>query len=177
MRKRRARRWARGAELQRTHATKDTCGRERRRRPSGSLWSDGMLYMTTGVWTRVPRSPTVTPASAPAARLHGSVLGNPFVGEGGHSRDHTLGHQGARRSGRASGTGEVWQNETGPNARRDHILNRARTLLADPELGRTFGSMQSDSSAGGFEQPPVSGSVDAVSGMAFLHRRPLSSGR
>ena len=77
--------------------------------------SDGMLYMsTTG---KDPQDPNTLGGKVLRLRDDGSVPpDNPFVGQAGHRPEvYTLGHRSALGLAVNPATGEMWENENGPN--------------------------------------------------------------
>ena len=108
---------------------------------------------------------------------------NPFVGKAGHKPEvYTLGHRSSLGLAVHPGTGEMWQNENGPNGGDEiNILKPGAQLrLAARELGRTYpGPWQSEQFwREGFEPPVVYWMPSiAVSGMAFYTGDRCRSGR
>jgi glucose/arabinose dehydrogenase len=133
---------------------------------------DGMLYLsTTG---NDPQDPNTLGGKVLRLRDDGSVPGdNPFVGQAGHRPEvYTLGHRSTLALAVHPITGEMWQNENGPNGG-DEInilkpgLNYGWPLVS---YGRTYqGPWQSDRPRHEGYEPPVVYWVPsiAVSGMAF----------
>jgi glucose/arabinose dehydrogenase len=133
---------------------------------------DGMLYMTTT--GRDPQDPNTLGGKVLRLRDDGSVPpDNPFVGQAGHRPEvYTLGHRSALGLAVHPGTGEMWENENGPNGG-DEInilkpgLNYGWPLVS---YGRTYQGPWQVSPPGhvGFEPPVVIWiPAIAVSGMTF----------
>jgi glucose/arabinose dehydrogenase len=134
--------------------------------------SDGMLYMTTT--GRDPQDPNTLGGKVLRLRDDGTVPpDNPFVGQAGHRPEvYTLGHRSALGLAVHPGTGEMWENENGPNGG-DEInilkpgLNYGWPLVS---YGRTYQGPWQVSPPGhvGFEPPVVIWiPAIAVSGMTF----------
>jgi glucose/arabinose dehydrogenase len=136
---------------------------------------DGTLYVTTGGGggggAQDPNS-----LSGKVLRLKddGTVPDdNPFVGRAGHRPEvFTLGHRNSLGLAVHPGTGEVWQNENGPNGGDEINILKAGANYGWPivSLGRTYpGPWQSTQFwREGFEPPVVYWTPSiAVSGMAF----------
>ncbi len=134
--------------------------------------TDGMLYMTTT--GRDPQDPNTLGGKVLRLRDDGSVPpDNPFVGQAGHRPEvYTLGHRSALGLAVNPSTGEMWQNENGPNGG-DEInilkpgLNYGWPLVS---YGRTYQGPWQVSPPGhvGFEAPVVVWiPAIAVSGMTF----------
>jgi aldose sugar dehydrogenase len=133
---------------------------------------DGMLYMsTTG---SDPQDPNTLGGKVLRLRDDGSVPpDNPFAGQAGHRPEvYTLGHRSALGLAMHPGTGEMWENENGPNGG-DEInilkpgLNYGWPLVS---YGRTYQGPWQVSPPGhvGFEPPVVIWiPAIAVSGMTF----------
>jgi len=133
---------------------------------------DGMLYMTTT--GRDPQDPNTLGGKVLRLRDDGTVPSdNPFVGQAGHRPEvYTLGHRSALGLAMHPGTGEMWQNENGPNGG-DEInilkpgLNYGWPLVS---YGRTYQGPWQSAPPGhvGFEPPVVIWiPAIAVSGMTF----------
>jgi glucose/arabinose dehydrogenase len=133
---------------------------------------DGMLYLTTT--GRDPQDPNTLGGKVLRLRDDGTVPpDNPFVGQAGHRPEvYTLGHRSALGLAVHPGTGEMWENENGPNGG-DEInilkpgLNYGWPLVS---YGRTYQGPWQVSPPGhaGFEPPVVIWiPAIAVSGMTF----------
>ncbi|HEX4277664.1 MAG TPA: PQQ-dependent sugar dehydrogenase [Bryobacteraceae bacterium] len=133
---------------------------------------DGMLYMTTT--GKDPQDPNTTGGKVLRFKDDGSIPGdNPFVGKTGHRPEvYTLGHRSSLGLAVHPGTGEMWENENGPNGG-DEInvlkpgLNYGWPLVS---YGRTYpGPWQSERPGHAGFEPPVVIWVPAiaVSGMTF----------
>lgn len=133
---------------------------------------DDMLYMTTT--GRDPQDPNTLGGKVLRLTDDGSVPhDNPFVGQAGHRPEvYTLGHRSALGLAMHPGTGEMWQNENGPNGG-DEInilkpgLNYGWPLVS---YGRTYPGPWQSTPPGhaGFEAPVVIWNpAIAVSGMTF----------
>ena len=98
---------------------------------------------------------------------------NPFVGRAGYRPEiYTMGHRSSLGLAMHPGTGEMWQNENGPNGGDEINILRAGKNYGWPivSYGRTYtGPWQSESPGhAGFEGPLVFWVPSiAVSGMAF----------
>jgi glucose/arabinose dehydrogenase len=131
-----------------------------------------MLYMTTT--GNDPQDPNTLGGKVLRLRDDGTVPpDNPFVGRPNHRPEvYTLGHRNALGLALHPGTGEMWQNENGPNGGDEiNILKPGRNygwpLIS---FGRTYqGPWQSQQTfREGFEPPIVFWMPSiAVSGMAF----------
>jgi len=134
--------------------------------------SDGMLYMsTTG---KDPQDPNTLGGKVLRLRDDGSVPpDNPFVGQAGHRPEvYTLGHRVALGLALHPGTGEMWQNENGPNGGDEiNILKPGRNYgWPLVSYGRTYPGPWQSAPPGsvGFEPPVVIWiPAIAVSGMTF----------
>jgi aldose sugar dehydrogenase len=134
--------------------------------------SDGMLYMTTS--GRDPQDPNMLGGKVLRLRPDGSVPpDNPFVGQAGHRPEvYTLGHRSALGLALNPDTGEMWQNENGPNGGDEiNILKPGRNYgWPLVSYGRTYQGPWQVSPPGhaGFEPPVVIWiPAIAVSGMTF----------
>src|ERR1700733_12469797 len=134
--------------------------------------SDGMLYMTTT--GKDPQDPNTLGGKVLRLRDDGSVPpDNPFVGQGGHRPEvYTLGHRSALGLAVNPATGEMWQNENGPNGGDEiNILKPGRNYgWPLVSYGRTYQGPWQVSPPGhvGFEAPVVIWvPAIAVSGMTF----------
>jgi glucose/arabinose dehydrogenase len=133
---------------------------------------DGMLYMTSGGGD--PQDPNGLGGKVLRLTPDGGVpADNPFAGREGHRPEiYTLGHRNSLGLAFHPGTGELWQNENGPNGGDEiNVLvpgaNYGWPLVS---LGRTYpGPRQSELfSRDGFEDPVVYWTPSiAVSGMTF----------
>jgi glucose/arabinose dehydrogenase len=133
---------------------------------------DGTLYMTTT--GNNPQDPNTLGGKVLRLRDDGSVPSdNPFVGQAGHRPEvYTLGHRNALGLAMHPGTGEMWQNENGPNGGDEiNILKPGRNYgWPLVSYGRTYpGPWQSTPPGHANFEPPVVYWVPsiAVSGMAF----------
>ena len=133
---------------------------------------DGMLYMTTT--GNNPQDPNSLGGKVLRLRADGSVPSdNPFVGQAGHRPEvYTLGHRNALGLAMNPGTGEMWQNENGPNGGDEINILRPSRNYGWPVVsyGRTYpGPWQSPPPGHANFEPPVVYWVPsiAVSGMAF----------
>jgi aldose sugar dehydrogenase len=134
--------------------------------------SDGMLYMTTT--GKDPQDPNTLGGKVLRLRDDGSVPpDNPFVGQAGHRPEvYTLGHRSALGLAVNPATGEMWQNENGPNGGDEiNILKPGRNYgWPIVSYGRTYqGPWQvAPPNHAGFEPPVVIWiPAIAVSGMTF----------
>jgi glucose/arabinose dehydrogenase len=134
--------------------------------------SDGMLYMTTT--GKDPQDPNTLGGKVLRLRDDGSVPpDNPFVGQAGHRPEvYTLGHRSALGLALNPATGEMWQNENGPNGGDEiNILKPGRNYgWPLVSYGRTYQGPWQVSPPGhvGFEAPVVIWiPAIAVSGMTF----------
>ena len=135
---------------------------------------DGTLYMTTG--GNGAQDPNSHGGKVLRLRDDGSVPDdNPFVGMAGHKPEvFTLGHRNSLGLAVHPGTGEVWQNENGPNGGDEINALKPGANYGWPiiSLGRTYpGPWQSEAFwRDGMEQPVVYWMPSiAVSGMAFYN--------
>ena len=133
---------------------------------------DGMLYTTSG--GQDPQDPSTLGGKVLRLRDDGTVpTDNPFVGiEGYRPEIYSLGHRNAIGLAVHPGTGEIWQNENGPNGGDEINIIRPGANYGWPlvSLGRTYpGPWQSEGfSADGFVDPVVYWTPSiAVSGMTF----------
>ena len=134
--------------------------------------SDGMLYLTTT--GKDPQDPNTLGGKVLRLRDDGSVPpDNPFVGQAGHRAEvYTLGHRSALGLAMNPGTGEMWQNENGPNGGDEiNILKPGRNYgWPIVSYGRTYQGPMAIHASGhvGFEAPVVIWiPAIAVSGMTF----------
>lgn len=133
---------------------------------------DGTLFMTTT--GRDPQDPNTLGGKVLRLRDDGSVPpDNPFVGQPGHRPEvYALGIRSALGLAMHPGTGEMWENENGPNGGDEiNILKPGRNYgWPIVSYGRTYpGPWQSEPPGhAGFEAPIVIWVPSiAVSGMAF----------
>jgi aldose sugar dehydrogenase len=133
---------------------------------------DGTLYMTTT--GNNPQDPNTLGGKVLRLRDDGSVPSdNPFVGKTGHRPAvYTLGHRNALGLAMHPGTGEMWQNENGPNGGDEINILRPGRNYGWPVVsyGRTYpGPWQSAPPGHAAFEPPVVYWMPsiAVSGMAF----------
>ena len=131
-----------------------------------------MLYLTTT--GKDPQDPNTLGGKVLRLRDDGSVPpDNPFVGQAGHRPEvYTLGHRSALGLALNPGTGEMWQNENGPNGGDEiNILKPGRNYgWPLVSYGRTYQGPWQVSPPGhvGFEAPVVIWvPAIAVSGMTF----------
>jgi aldose sugar dehydrogenase len=134
--------------------------------------SDGMLYLTTT--GKDPQDPNTLGGKVLRLRDDGSVPpDNPFVGQAGHRPEvYTLGHRSTLGLAVNPVTGEMWQNENGPNGGDEiNILKPGRNYgWPVVSYGRTYQGPWQVSPPGhvGFEPPVVIWiPAIAVSGMTF----------
>ena len=133
---------------------------------------DGTLYMTAG--GNGAQDPNSHGGKVLRLRDDGSVPGdNPFAGMAGHKPEvFTLGHRNSLGLAVHPGTGNVWQNENGPNGGDEINVLKPGANYGWPiiSLGRTYpGPWQSEAFwRDGMEQPVVYWMPSiAVSGMEF----------
>jgi aldose sugar dehydrogenase len=134
--------------------------------------TDGMLYFsTTG---KDPQDPNTLGGKVLRLRNDGSVPpDNPFVGQAGHRPEvYTLGHRSTLGLAVNPATGEMWQNENGPNGGDEINILKPGKNYGWPlvSYGRTYqGPWQvAPPSHAGFEPPVVIWiPAIAVSGMTF----------
>jgi len=139
---------------------------------------DGTLFMSmTGNDPKDPNFPqNPNSLGGKVLRLNddGTIPGdNPFVGQSGHRPEvYTLGHRGTLGLALHPGTGEMWQNENGPNGGDEiNILKPGRNYgWPIVSLGRDYPGPLHNGAFGhaGFEAPVVYWMpAIGVSGMAF----------
>ena len=135
---------------------------------------DGTLYVTTGGGGNAAQDPNSLSGKVLRLRDDGTVPSdNPFVGRAGHRPEiYTLGHRSSLGLAVHPGTGEIWQNENGPNGGDEINILKPGANYGWPlvSLGRTYpGPWQATQFwRDGFEQPVVYWTPSiAVSGMAF----------
>jgi glucose/arabinose dehydrogenase len=136
---------------------------------------DGMLYASTfGGMGDAAQDPNSLAGKVLRLRDDGTVPpDNPFVGKPGHKPEiYTLGHRSTLGLAVHPTTGQVWENENGPNGGDEINILKPGANYGWPlvSLGRTYpGPWQSKGfSRDGFEDPIVYWTpAIAVSGMAF----------
>jgi glucose/arabinose dehydrogenase len=133
---------------------------------------DGMIYMTTT--GNDPQDPNTTGGKVLRFKEDGGIPSdNPFVGQAGHRPEvYTLGHRSSLGLAMHPGTGEMWENENGPNGGDEiNILKPGRNYgWPIVSYGRTYqGPWQSERPRHEGYEPPVVIWVPAiaVSGMTF----------
>ena len=133
---------------------------------------DGDIYMTTTGMD--PQDPNTLGGKVLRLRDDGTVPSdNPFVGQAGHRPEvYTLGHRSALGLAMHPGTGEMWENENGPNGGDEINILKAGKNYGWPivSYGRSYpGPWQSEIPGHAGFEPPVVYWVPsiAVSGMAF----------
>jgi glucose/arabinose dehydrogenase len=145
--------------------------------PSRLTWGrDGKLYMTTPSGGNGNSSQDPNSYAGKVLRLNddGTVpADNPFAGRAGHKPEvYTLGHRNSLGLAVNPTTGDMWQNEMGPNGGDEINILKAGTNYGWPlvSLGRTYsGPWQSPTfSKEGFESPVVYWMPSiSLSGMTF----------
>jgi glucose/arabinose dehydrogenase len=136
---------------------------------------DGTLYVTTsGGGGNGAQDPNGLGGKVLRLKDDGTVPGdNPFVGRSGHRPEiYTMGHRNSLGLAVHPGTGELWQNENGPNGGDEINILKPGANYGWPivSLGRTYpGPWQATQFwREGFEQPVVYWTPSiAVSGMTF----------
>jgi glucose/arabinose dehydrogenase len=136
---------------------------------------DGTLYVTTGGGGgNGPQDPNSLSGKVLRLKDDGTIPSdNPFVGRAGYRPEiFTLGHRSSLGLAMHPGTGEIWQNENGPNGGDEINILKPGANYGWPivSLGRTYpGPWQATQFwREGFEQPVVYWTPSiAVSGMAF----------
>jgi aldose sugar dehydrogenase len=136
---------------------------------------DGSLYVTTGGGGgNGPQDPNGLSGKVLRLKDDGTIPSdNPFVGRSGHRPEiYTMGHRNSLGLAVHPGTGEVWQNENGPNGGDEINILKPGANYGWPlvSLGRTYpGPWQSTQFwREGFEWPVVYWTPSiAVSGMTF----------
>jgi glucose/arabinose dehydrogenase len=133
---------------------------------------DGSLLMTTT--GNNPQDPNTQGGKVLRFNDDGSIPSdNPFVGRAGHKPEvYTLGHRSSLGLAMHPGTGEMWQNENGPNGGDEiNILQPGRNYgWPIVSYGRTYpGPWQAERPRHEAFEPPVVFWMPsiAVSGMAF----------
>jgi glucose/arabinose dehydrogenase len=136
---------------------------------------DGMLYMTTSAAAgNSSQDPNSQAGKVLRLKDDGSVPSdNPFVGKAGYKPEiYTLGHRSSLGLAMHPGTGQMWQNENGPNGGDEINILKPGLNYGWPTVsyGRTYAGPWQNERPGhaGFE-PPIVYWVPAiaVSGMAF----------
>jgi glucose/arabinose dehydrogenase len=144
--------------------------------PARLAWGrDGTLFMTTGgVNGTVAQDPNSDAGKVLRLRDDGTVPpDNPYVGKAGYRPEiYTLGHRSALGLATNPNTGEIWENENGPNGGDEINILKPGANYGWPlvSYGRTYpGPRQSEKPVDDrFEQPFVFWVPSiAVSGMAF----------
>jgi aldose sugar dehydrogenase len=134
---------------------------------------DGFLYMTVGGNDETTQDPATHAGKVVRLRDDGGAApGNPFAGKNGAPEVFTLGHRNGMGIAVHPGTGEIWENENGPNGGDEVNVLQAGANYGWPlvSLGRTYpGPWQSKGfSRDGFVDPVVYWTPSiAISGMAF----------
>ena len=136
---------------------------------------DGTLYMTvSGATAQDAQNPNTDGGKVLRLRDDGSIPeDNPFAGKAGHKPEvYTLGHRNSLGLAMHPETGDIWQNENGPNGGDEINILRAGRNYGWPivSYGRSYqGPWQSGTPRhDGFEAPVVYWMpAIAVSGMAF----------
>jgi len=133
---------------------------------------DGTIFMTNG--GNDPQDPKSDGGKVMRLKDDGSIpTDNPFVGRDGYRPEiYTLGHRTSLGLAIHPGTGEVWQNENGPNGGDEINIIKPGKNYGWPivSFGRTYtGPWQAERPTHeGFEGPVVFWMPSiAVSGMAF----------
>jgi glucose/arabinose dehydrogenase len=145
--------------------------------PSRLAWGrDGKLYMTTPSGGNGKSSQDPNTYSGKVLRLNDDGTApsdNPFVGRPGHKPEvYTLGHRNSLGLAVHAVTGELWQNEMGPNGGDEINILKPGANYGWPvvSLGRTYsGPWQSPTfSKEGFQSPVVYWMPSiSLSGMTF----------
>jgi glucose/arabinose dehydrogenase len=134
---------------------------------------DGLLYMTSGGDDDTTQDPSTHAGKVLRLTDEGKPApGNPFANGGGAPEVFTLGHRNGTGLAVHPATGEIWENENGPNGGDEVNVLVAGANYGWPlvSLGRTYpGPWQSKGfSREGFVDPIVYWTPSiAVSGMAF----------
>ena len=133
---------------------------------------DASLYLTTTGNT--PQDPNTQAGKVLRIKDDGTIpMDNPFVGKPNHKPEvFTLGHRSSLGLAMHPATGEIWQNENGPNGGDEINILKPGANYGWPVVsyGRTYpGAWQSDRFwREGFEYPIVYWTPSiAVSGMTF----------
>jgi glucose/arabinose dehydrogenase len=143
---------------------------------------DGTIFMTnSGVAPNDPQDPKTHGGKVLRIRDDGSVPpDNPFVGRAGYAPEvYSMGHRTSIGLAVHPVTGELWQNENGPNGGDEINIIRPGLNYGWPvvSLGRTYqGPWQAEKiTHEGFEQPIVYWTPSiAISGMTFYTGNKLS---
>ncbi len=145
--------------------------------PSRLTWGrDGKLYVTTPSGGNGSSSQDPNTCSGKVLRLNDDGTApwdNPFVGRAGHRAEvYTLGHRNSLGLAVHPATGQMWQNEMGPNGGDEINILKPGANYGWPlvSLGRTYsGPWQSPVfSKEGFESPVVYWMPSiSLSGMTF----------
>jgi glucose/arabinose dehydrogenase len=141
---------------------------------------DGFLYMTVGGNDDTTQDPKTHAGKVMRLRDDGSAApGNPFAGKDGAPEVFTLGHRNGMGIAVHPGTGQIWENENGPNGGDEVNVLHSGANYGWPlvSLGRTYpGPWQSKGfSRDGFVDPMVYWTPSiAISGMAFYTGSKLS---
>jgi glucose/arabinose dehydrogenase len=134
---------------------------------------DGFLYMTSGGNDDTTQDTATHACKVLRLRDDGKPApGNPFAGKGGAAEVFTTGHRNGMGIAVHPATGQVWENENGPNGGDEVNVLQAGGNYGWPlvSLGRTYpGPWQSKGfSRDGFIDPVVYWTPSiAISGMAF----------
>ncbi|HYR83119.1 MAG TPA: PQQ-dependent sugar dehydrogenase [Terriglobia bacterium] len=135
---------------------------------------DGSLFMTTGGVNNGAQDPNSHAGKVLRLRDDGTVpADNPFIGKPGYKPEvYSLGHRNALGLAVHPGTGELWENENGPNGGDEVNIIKPGGNYGWPivSYGRTYpGPRQSEQPwQPGFEQPVVFWVPSiAISGLAF----------
>jgi glucose/arabinose dehydrogenase len=132
---------------------------------------DGTLFMTTT--GNNPQDPNTQGGKVLRLNDDGSIPSdNPFVGRAGLAEVYTLGHRSSLGLAMHPGTGEMWQNENGPNGGDEINILRPGRNYGWPivSYGRTYtGPWQAERPRHEDFEPPIVFWMPsiAVSGMAF----------
>jgi aldose sugar dehydrogenase len=135
---------------------------------------DGMLFMTVSGTDKDAQNPGMHGGKVLRVKDDGSIPSdNPFAGHAGAKPEvYTIGHRNSLGLALHPGTGEMWQNENGPNGGDEINILKPGANYGWPivSYGRTYqGPWQSDRPRhDGFEPPVVYWMpAIAVSGMTF----------
>lgn len=136
---------------------------------------DGTIFMTvSGGSPEDSQNPNTDGGKVLRLRDDGTIPpDNPFVGQAGHKPEvYTLGHRNSLGLALHPGTGDIWQNENGPNGGDEiNILKPGRNYgWPVVSLGRTYqGPWQSERPRHDGFEPPVVYWMPAIalSGMTF----------
>jgi len=133
--------------------------------------NNNVYMVTTG---QDPQDPNTQGGKVLRLRDDGSIpKDNPFVGQAGHKPEvFTLGHRSSLGLAMHPGTGEMWENENGPNGGDEINILKPGANYGWPlvSYGRTYqGPWQSERPGHAGFEPPVVYWVPAiaVSGMTF----------